>query len=180
MRTCSLVTVPHLFTPAVPVATLQVSEKIVTLDEELKQLQVHEGELHAKMETLAREKTQLMAAADELRAEVADKMELLDEFEDRFKRQYRWGGGEPKGQVDFLLRYLERVHPPWQISCQAPVAGCRTLSCSICGVVGPAGSFHYCVEAIASPPHLLWSDLLPALYSFTGPGRKKSSLCWPR
>jgi centrosomal protein CEP290 len=76
---------------------LQVSEKIVALDEELKQLQVHEGELHAKMETLAREKTQLMAAADELRAEVADKMELLDEFEDRFKRQYRcvcvWGGG---------------------------------------------------------------------------------------
>lgn len=39
---------------------------------------------------LAREKVQVMGLAEELRADVAAKMALLDEFEARFARQYRW------------------------------------------------------------------------------------------
>lgn len=68
---------------------LQVSEKILLLDSECRELRLAAAQADDKAEVLSREKSQLVALADELRADVAAKMSLLDEFEDRFNRQYR-------------------------------------------------------------------------------------------
>lgn len=69
----------------------QVSEKILLLDSEARELRLAAAQADDKAEVLTREKVQLAAQADELRADVAAKMALLDEFEDRFNRQYRCG-----------------------------------------------------------------------------------------
>lgn len=71
---------------------LQVSEKILLLDAEAKELRLAAAAADDRAEVLAREKVQVMGLAEELRADVAAKMALLDEFEARFARQYRWGG----------------------------------------------------------------------------------------
>jgi hypothetical protein len=71
------------------VAALQVSEKIILLDSEARELRLAAAQADDKAEVLTREKGQLGALAEELRADVAAKMALLDEFEDRFSRQYR-------------------------------------------------------------------------------------------
>eukprot|EP00879_Flechtneria_rotunda_P017649 GHRR01018501.1.p1 GENE.GHRR01018501.1~~GHRR01018501.1.p1 ORF type:complete len:2335 (+),score=1054.13 GHRR01018501.1:417-7421(+) len=68
---------------------LQVSEKILLLDSEARELRLAAAQADDRAEVLIREKGQLVAQAVELRAEVAAKMALLDEFEDRFNRQYR-------------------------------------------------------------------------------------------
>ena len=68
----------------------QVSEKIVLLDDEARKLKAREADLDARAEQLLADKTTLLAAQEELRAEVADKVTLLDEFEARFQRQYKW------------------------------------------------------------------------------------------
>ncbi|KAF8064552.1 hypothetical protein HT031_003352 [Scenedesmus sp. PABB004] len=66
-----------------------VSENILMLDGEARALRLAAAQADDKAEVLAREKGVLAAAADELRADVAAKMALLDEFEDRFNRQFR-------------------------------------------------------------------------------------------
>lgn len=71
---------------------LQVSEKILLLDAEAKELRLAAAAADDRAEVLAREKVQVMGLAEELRADVAAKMALLDEFEARFARQYRWAG----------------------------------------------------------------------------------------
>jgi hypothetical protein len=68
---------------------LQVSEKIILLDSEARELRLAAAQADDKAEVLTREKRQLGQLAEELRADVAAKMALLDEFEDRFNRQYR-------------------------------------------------------------------------------------------
>lgn len=68
----------------------QVSEKILLLDAEAKELRLAAAAADDRAEVLAREKVQVMGLAEELRADVAAKMALLDEFEARFARQYRW------------------------------------------------------------------------------------------
>ncbi|WIA18956.1 hypothetical protein OEZ85_003625 [Tetradesmus obliquus] len=68
---------------------LQVSEKIILLDSEARELRLAAAQADDRAEVLTREKGQLGALAEELRADVAAKMALLDEFEDRFNRQYR-------------------------------------------------------------------------------------------
>lgn len=67
----------------------QVSEKILLLDAEAKELRLAAAAADDRAEVLAREKMQVMGLAEELRADVAAKMALLDEFEARFARQYR-------------------------------------------------------------------------------------------
>lgn len=67
----------------------QVSEKILLLDAETKELRLAAVAADDRAEVLAREKVQVMTLAEELRADVAAKMALLDEFEARFARQYR-------------------------------------------------------------------------------------------
>lgn len=62
------------------------------LDVEAKQLRLAAAAAADQAEVLAREKAQVMTLADELRADVASKMALLEEFEARFARQYRCGG----------------------------------------------------------------------------------------
>jgi hypothetical protein len=66
-----------------------VSEKIILLDSEARKLRLAAAQADDKAEVLTREKGQLGQLAEELRADVAAKMALLDEFEDRFNRQYR-------------------------------------------------------------------------------------------
>lgn len=66
-----------------------MSEKIILLDDDNRNLRLRELEVEGKIEALGREKGQLLSIQEELRAEVTDKMTLLDEFEDRFNRQYR-------------------------------------------------------------------------------------------
>jgi hypothetical protein len=68
----------------------QVSEKILLLDAEAKELRLAAAAADDRAEVLAREKMQVMGLAEELRADVAAKMTLLDEFEARFARQYRY------------------------------------------------------------------------------------------
>jgi hypothetical protein len=72
------------------IGLLQVSEKILLLDAEAKELRLAAAAADDRAEVLAREKVQVMGLAEELRADVAAKMALLDEFEARFARQYRW------------------------------------------------------------------------------------------
>lgn len=69
---------------------VQVSEKILLLDAEAKELRLAAAAADDRAEVLAREKMQVMGLAEELRADVAAKMTLLDEFEARFARQYRY------------------------------------------------------------------------------------------
>lgn len=69
--------------------TAQVSEKILLLDAEAKELRLAAAAADDRAEVLAREKAQVMSLAEELRADAAAKMALLDEFEARFARQYR-------------------------------------------------------------------------------------------
>jgi hypothetical protein len=74
----------------------QVSEKIVLLDAESKELRLTAAAADDRTEVLGREKAQVVGLAEELRADVAAKMALLDEFEARFARQYRCvRGGMP-------------------------------------------------------------------------------------
>jgi hypothetical protein len=68
---------------------MQVSEKILLLDAEARQLRLAAAQADDRCDMLNREKSQLVALSDELREDVATKMALLDEFEDRFNRQYR-------------------------------------------------------------------------------------------
>jgi centrosomal protein CEP290 len=42
------------------------------------------------VDQLASDKASLLTAQEELKAEVAEKVGLLDEFEARFQRQYKW------------------------------------------------------------------------------------------
>eukprot|EP00878_Enallax_costatus_P036784 GHUV01041340.1.p1 GENE.GHUV01041340.1~~GHUV01041340.1.p1 ORF type:complete len:358 (+),score=120.22 GHUV01041340.1:305-1378(+) len=74
---------------AIKEENLQVSEKVLLLDSEARELRLAAAQADDKAEVLNREKAQLAVQADELRADVAAKMALLDEFEDRFSRQYR-------------------------------------------------------------------------------------------
>lgn len=62
------------------------------LDSETREMRLAAAQADDKVEVLNREKAQLATQADELRADVAAKMALLDEFEDRFNRQYRCVG----------------------------------------------------------------------------------------
>lgn len=59
------------------------------LDSEARELRLAAAQADDKAEVLTREKAQLAEQADELRADLAAKLALLDEFEDRFNRQYR-------------------------------------------------------------------------------------------
>lgn len=68
---------------------LQVSEKIVALDEECRALRLAAAEAGARADAAGRERGALQDAAARLRAEVADKVALLDDFEARFARQHR-------------------------------------------------------------------------------------------
>lgn len=65
------------------------------LDAEAKELRLAAAAADDRAELLAREKAQVMGLAEELRADVAAKMTLLDEFEARFARQYRCAVSSP-------------------------------------------------------------------------------------
>lgn len=79
--------------PASPphAARTQVSEKILALDEDTRAARVAAAEADARAEALGREKGALHELAAGLRGEVAENMALLDEFEAKFARQFRWG-----------------------------------------------------------------------------------------
>ncbi|KAG1678296.1 hypothetical protein FOA52_013917 [Chlamydomonas sp. UWO 241] len=68
---------------------LEVSEKIVLLDEQVRALKLRAGEAEGVKESLLGDKEALLAVQDDLRAEMSEKMALLDEFEDKFTRQFR-------------------------------------------------------------------------------------------
>lgn len=67
-----------------------MSEKIVLLDDEARKLKAREADFESRMDQLVADKAALLATQEELRAEVTEKMTLLDEFEARFQRQYKW------------------------------------------------------------------------------------------
>lgn len=71
-----------------------MSEKIVLLDEESQTLRLRNGELEKRIEALNLDRGALLSREDELSAEVKEKMALLEDFEDRFNRQYRWEWAE--------------------------------------------------------------------------------------
>lgn len=55
----------------------------------MRKLRAREADFDARTELLSADKAALLATQEELRAEVAEKMALLDEFEARFARQYK-------------------------------------------------------------------------------------------
>lgn len=69
--------------------TLQVSEKIIELNNQHQEMLSKCGVLEIRVEEMANDKDNLLSIQDELRTELQDKMTLLDEFEDKFARQYR-------------------------------------------------------------------------------------------
>ncbi len=70
--------------------SLQVSEKIVLLDEEVRKLRLRNSEAEARADQLLADKESMMGIADDLRGEVQEKINLMDEFEAKFARQFRW------------------------------------------------------------------------------------------
>ncbi len=71
---------------------MQVSEKIIELNNQCQELLSKNVSLEARIEEMANDKDNLLSIQDELRTELQDKMTLLDEFEDKFNRQYRYAG----------------------------------------------------------------------------------------
>ena len=77
----------------------QVSEKIVLLDEEVRVLRLKHIEADTRADQLLADKESLLRLQDELRGEVQEKISLMEEFEDKFSRQFRcvgrgvWGRG---------------------------------------------------------------------------------------
>ncbi len=69
---------------------LQVSQQIVLLDEEVKGLKIKHIEADARADQLLADKDSLLRLQEELRGEVQEKVNLLDEFEDKFTRQFRY------------------------------------------------------------------------------------------
>ncbi len=69
--------------------TSQVSEKIIELNNQQQEMLSKCGVLEIRVEEMANDKDNLLSIQDELRTELQDKMTLLDEFEDKFARQYR-------------------------------------------------------------------------------------------
>ncbi|GAX75484.1 hypothetical protein CEUSTIGMA_g2927.t1 [Chlamydomonas eustigma] len=68
---------------------LEVSEKIVLLDEEVRKLRLGTSAAEARSEQLLADKESLMSVADELRSEVQEKINIMDEFQEKFARQFR-------------------------------------------------------------------------------------------
>jgi hypothetical protein len=71
------------------VASVQVSERIVMMDEDNRALKLQLAELEGKFETQVEENGLLLDKQGELYTEVQDKLNLLEAFEDKFTRQYR-------------------------------------------------------------------------------------------
>ncbi|MEW5303376.1 MAG: hypothetical protein WDW36_006076 [Sanguina aurantia] len=68
---------------------LEVSEAIVLLDDEVRGQRSNASDVEARIEELVADKAGLISIGDQLRVDIQDKMALLDEFEDKFARQYR-------------------------------------------------------------------------------------------
>ena len=68
---------------------VQVSEKIVDLDRSYQDELNKSSNQEVRLEEMAADKETLLSMQDELRAEVQEKINLLDEFEDKFTRQYK-------------------------------------------------------------------------------------------
>ncbi|MEW5309850.1 MAG: hypothetical protein WDW38_001701 [Sanguina aurantia] len=67
---------------------LEVSEAIVLLDDEVRGQRSNASDVEARIEELVADKAGLISIGDQLRVDIQDKMALLDEFEDKFARQY--------------------------------------------------------------------------------------------
>lgn len=67
----------------------QVSEKIIELNQQSQELLSKTLSLESRIKEMSSDKDNLLSIQDELRAELQDKMTLLDEFEDKFNKQYR-------------------------------------------------------------------------------------------
>jgi predicted nuclease with TOPRIM domain len=65
------------------------------MDEENRSLKLQAADLEGKLEAQMAETTQLLDKQTELYAEVQDKLNLLEAFEDKFSRQYRSGLAAP-------------------------------------------------------------------------------------
>ena len=70
-------------------ASVQVSERIVMMDDDNRSLKLQLAELEGKFETQVEENAHLLEKQSELYTEVQDKLSLLEAFEDKFTRQYR-------------------------------------------------------------------------------------------
>ncbi|KAK9830546.1 hypothetical protein WJX72_012389 [[Myrmecia] bisecta] len=93
---------------------LDISEKIVRLDSDGRAIKATESELRDRLVAIAAERDALDAEADNLKAEVAEKMQLLDEFELRFKRQYKSWTAEKEtleAQIHTLTETAKRGGP---------------------------------------------------------------------
>lgn len=62
------------------------------LDDEVRGQRAKASDVEARIEDLVADKASLINIGDQLRVEIQDKMALLDEFEDKFARQYKWVG----------------------------------------------------------------------------------------
>ena len=62
---------------------LEVSEKIVLLDEEVRQLSLKKSETESRLEVALQDKDGLLQVQEGLRAEVQEKINLMEEFEDK-------------------------------------------------------------------------------------------------
>ena len=59
------------------------------MDEDNRSLKLQAADLEGKLESQIADNTQLLDKQTELYAEVQDKLNLLEAFEDKFTRQYR-------------------------------------------------------------------------------------------
>jgi chromosome segregation ATPase len=67
----------------------QVSERIVALDDEVRALRARATDAEGRLGELRDDNARLLGLQDELQAALGERQELLDEFEQRFARQYR-------------------------------------------------------------------------------------------
>ena len=105
-----------------------MSEKIVDLNNQYHELQGKHNAFETRVDEMAADKDNLLSIQDELRTELQDKMALLDEFEDKFNRQYRCvmrasrvhprpiavvGAGMHVRVLKLCRKCFVHSHPPW-------------------------------------------------------------------
>lgn len=69
--------------------SVQVSSKIVGLDEDAKELRVRNADLEVETERLTTSNHQLAIEKTNLQGDIQDKIQLLQDFEIRFERQFK-------------------------------------------------------------------------------------------
>lgn len=81
----------------------KVSTKIISLDEEAKQLRVRAADLEDEIEKLSTSNNELIVQKDSLEVDLQEKLILLEQFEVRFEAQFKYSSS--------YKSYNQRLHP---------------------------------------------------------------------